>query len=247
MWAVCYFLFLESGLVHLLPPLLAHHLPPSLIDWISSIPCLPWRYAVAILCLGHFFHSLPRFQLKRTLLFFFLSSLVVTFTEELSLRYGLIFGSYSFTATFGYKFTSHFPLLALGCWGCLLYPNMLLINLIFHGQPLALPARAQIPQFAFLGAVTLTLFDVISEPIHVLYGHRLWDHAAFVDPISPLDSFVSQPDWIFTPHQPHHSYYGIPLQVNLLSVASSSTKHLSFRIFRDGSSPHSLCTRYAIC
>jgi uncharacterized membrane protein len=215
MWRVCYFLFLESGLVHLLPPLLAHHLSPIFISWLASIPCLSWPHAVAVLCVGHFSHSLSRFQFNGTLLFFALSSLLVTFTEELSLRSGLVFGTYSFTSTFGYKFTSHFPLLALGCWGCLLYPNLLLTNLILNGQPLAPFSKAQIPQFAFLGAVTLTLFDVIAEPVHVTFGHRLWSHAAFVDPVTPLETYLPQPDWVFAPHQPGQaSYFGIPLQVS---------------------------------
>jgi sensor histidine kinase YesM len=65
---IFYFLFLQSGLVHLLPPLLSSYLSPEIIYFISSLPSLSWEYAVYALCIGHFFHCLSSYHLSRTLI-----------------------------------------------------------------------------------------------------------------------------------------------------------------------------------
>lgn len=219
-----YFLFLQSGLIHLFPSFLCSYLlPSSSVNLISlspflmtlvSIPCLSWKSAVYSLCFGHILHSYSIYHLYGAFVILFFSIVIVTMTEELSLRYGLIFGRYAFTLTFGERLTEHFPLLALACWICLIYPNILLTNLIMNGFSYQLPSVSRILPSTLLGATLLTYFDIVSEPIHAHYGHKLWHHAAFIDPFTPLTSYIPQPDWIFEPNQPYQEFYfNIPFQV----------------------------------
>jgi uncharacterized membrane protein len=208
---VLYGIFIISGLGHLICALNG-----SCLQIEHLIP--PWAFSVYALFFAHIAHAAVSFGLKYTLFFFSLSFLVICLLEESSLRYdGLIFGRYSFTQNMGTRITPHLPLLVPICWVSLIYPTFLLTNLIHNGYPTSMPPREDVLKCAMKGALLLTAFDLVSEPIHVKYGHLLWQHAAFVDPLTPLLTYSSTNDWHFDAGQPFDQYFGIPLQVNTAS------------------------------
>lgn len=205
---VLYFVFVFSGLGHLICALCGfcvdiEHLIPS------------WSLSVYCLFFAHIAHSCTVFGTKYSLYLFSLAFTVICTLEEASLRYdGMFFGRYSFSESMGLRITSNLPLLVPICWVSLIYPTFLLTNWIHNDSPTSMPSRKHVSKCAISGALMLTAFDVVSEPVHVKYGHLLWQHAAFVDPETPLLTYPLLFDWRFEIGQACDQYFGIPLQVN---------------------------------
>ena len=111
------------------------------------------------------------------------------------LRTGLIFGEYYFTPALGGFLTDNLPTLVPLLWFSLSYPVFMYTHLLVRWN--GGYQHQQNAHSVLLASALLTGYDLISEPIGVLYGNQLWHHAAHVDSISPLDTFVPQPDWGF--------------------------------------------------
>lgn len=203
-----YSIFIFSGLAHLICAYT--HNSCSNIGYL--IPS--WEMSVFALVTAHFLHSVHCWGGSYSIFFFSFSFMIIIIMEETSLSYdGIIFGKYTFSNEMGSRITPNLPLLVPMCWISLIYPTFLLTNVLIRGQPLVMPEPKNVFGSAILGSILLTAFDLVSEPIHTLYGHALWHHAAFVDSRTPLDTYQLLIDWKFEPNQAFQYYYDIPVQV----------------------------------
>lgn len=153
-------------------------------------------------------------------------------------------------APLGMKVTHHLPVLVICLWLCMVYPTFILTNLLLNqGNPSGSFASqhmkqansakvndkegSQIWSRVGLAAALLALFDFISEPPMVLFGHRVWRYFASPlinetliktlfchDPGLVIDTLrrvgmgsVVRPDWYYAQNQwLSHLYFGIPMQ-----------------------------------
>lgn len=193
----------------------------------GDYPHVPWKYSILSLFGGVYFDNLHNYGSSFNV-FMVVSCICILFIEDCALETGFIFGQYSFTDHFGYRITPRLPLLVIVLWQSLLFPAFSLSYFIINNfmQPKGGYGKQLVLQILqiILASLLITGFDIISEPIAVLYGHRLWHHAAYIS--NSCDSYTPQPDWVFSTfidkmedvipstHQQwnYYYYYGIPLQ-----------------------------------
>jgi hypothetical protein len=188
----------------------------------ESWPFLPeWSNAVWCLAAANAFHQVMFYNMFCGIASVCVWVIVVLSLEEIALRTGWIFGTYWFTDELGPKMSPHLPSLVLALWCSLIYPTMLLTNTILDGNPFHVPHPNRVKWYAALAALLLTVFDVVSEPPAIIYGHKMWNYFASYDAANFRIEYESVPDWIFGPNQFLSFYYGIPLQVSFLLLISS--------------------------
>jgi len=189
----------------------------------SDTPRIPWKYSMLSLFGGVYCDNRCRYGSSFNG-FVVLSCVCILLIEDYALKTGTIFGHYAFTDHLGYRVTPRLPLLVIVLWQALLFPAFSLSHFIVNNF---LPSARSASTFyklilqIVLASTIITGFDVISEPIAVLYGHQVWHHAAFIN--NNCDSYVPQPDWVYntdaSAHRVtieqgewHYYYYGIPLR-----------------------------------
>lgn len=187
--------FIASGLSYIL---LAMNIPISRQAF-AVLPLCDWATSVYLLCVAHILHAVTVFGGAFAMQYTVLGLGVVAAMEEFGLRTGLTFGEYHFTPALGYFLTNHLPALVPFLWFALSYPIFVFTYLILEKQ------RRRSSQHIGLKVLTasalLTGYDLISDPIGVLYGNNIWYHAAHVDSVTSLETFVPKPDWVFGPRE----------------------------------------------
>jgi hypothetical protein len=192
--SLLYLQFVASGLSYIL---LAMHIPllhSPLRAVINTLPLCEWATSVYVLCTAHILHSASVFGWRFAMQYTILGLTVVTAMEEFGLRSGVIFGEYYFTATLGSYLTNLLPTLVPFLWFALSYPIFLFTYLLMMRQK---RKYQHVGVSVLLASSLLAGYDLISEPIGILYGNQLWHHAAHVDSETSMDTFVPQPDWVF--------------------------------------------------
>lgn len=124
---LCYALYLYSGLILLILPILHKFISNELLNFIrETIPSLSWRLSVFTLACGHNFHAIYWLGLRDAVIFFVWGVIVCITLEEIGLRTGCVFGWYAFTDALGYRITERLPLMIPIMWQCFSYPCLLL-------------------------------------------------------------------------------------------------------------------------
>ena len=180
-------------------------------------PHISWKYSIFSLFGGVYFDNLHNYG-RIFNVFIVISCICILFIEDYALKTGIIFGQYTFTDYFGYRITPRLPLLVIILWQSLLFPAFSLSYFVINNFIRSSGYGKMILQI-ILASLLITGFDIISEPIAVLYGHQLWHHVAYFS--NNCDSYTPQPDWVYSTlddvASKHHQwnyyyYYGIPLQ-----------------------------------
>ena len=196
---LCYSVYIVSGLQLLIL---------SFVRNKKSNPVVSWLTSVILLAVGNVCNAISIFGYG--IIFHFLRALCLVFVfEEFGLRYGVVFGRYEFTDSLGPRVSERLPALVLVLWTCLLYPSILLGTAIFTGSPTGTIPKNRRILFSSITAVVVVMFDVVSEPVGVLFGHKIWHHAAFIN--ADCTTYTGVADWVYPINQPLSSYFGIPL------------------------------------
>lgn len=133
--------------------------------------------------------------------------------EQFGVQTGLIFGSYHYSGELGLKL-GHVPLMIPFAWFMMAYPSYVIANLIACDQPSGSPSRPiRIILISFLGAMVMTAWDVLVDPVR------------------------SGPEvraWIWEQGGP---YFGVPLQNFVGWILTTFTVHLAYRLLESKVSP----------
>ena len=173
---VCYGIYLSAGLQLLL---LSYAQDKSE----HAFPMVSWSTSVTLLVIGNILNGILLCG-PRILLLFVRSLFVVFVAEEFGLCYGVVFGKYEFTDSLGERVTGRLPYIVLMLWQCFLYPSIILSYILLSRQQrvvdyityelVVLYKRHKNPLIlAVVAAGIVVMFDVVSEPIGVLYGHKV--------------------------------------------------------------------------
>jgi hypothetical protein len=214
-----YAVFVLSGLSYIL---LAMNNIPHLRDIFAVLPVCGWATSVYLFSLAHVCHAAAIFGWVFACQYAFFGIAVVSLMEEIGLRTGLIFGQYYFSPALGGFITNNLPTLVPFLWFSLSYPIFVLTYILLIQQN----KYRNTLYCVLFASVLLTAYDLISEPIGILYGNQLWHHAAFVDSATPLQTFVPQPDWAFGLRTARTSI-GDPPYTDVDNISSGSSSGVS--------------------
>ncbi len=200
---------------------------------VGSNHLVSWKYSIYALFCGVYFDNLHYYGSSFNL-FIIISCVSILFIEDYALKSGFIFGNYAFNDNFGFRITPRLPFLVIILWQSLLFPSFSLSYYIVNNFVRSVGYSKTILQI-LLASTLITGFDVISEPIAVLYGHQLWHHTAFVD--QKCDSYTPRPDWLYSAsvsidHSSYYYYYGIPLQNFIGWFVTSLFIYILFTVYR---------------
>lgn len=161
----------------------------------NVVPICDWATSVYVLCLAHVFHAAYVFGWYFSCQYGLIGLGVVFAMEEIGLQTGVVFGDYFFTSNLGLFATSHLPVIVPFLWFSLSYPIFVWTVVLIKEKNISRNGHAKSVLFA---SIFLTAYDTVSDPIGVLYGNKMWHHAAFVDSATSLQSYSPQPDWVFS-------------------------------------------------
>jgi uncharacterized membrane protein len=160
---------------------------------------------IVILLLFSLWHASVALGLRLTLVFFAITTVTSWIFEEIGVTTGLVYGPYHYTSTLGPVLGS-VPVLIPLAWFMLVYPSYVFANLVGHGWPVGTPGgRRHLVRLAFIGAVVMTAWDLVVDPIlsGPTVGAWVWEHGG--------------------------SYYGVPVQNYLGWIATTFTIYLLYR------------------
>jgi putative membrane protein len=157
---------------------------------------------VALFSLSHAWYSLGG---RLTLAFFGLSAVISWAYEQVGVATGLVYGAYHYTDYLGVKL-GHVPLLIPLAWFMMVYPSYVIANLVVERQATGTPrGTATLLRLACAGAVVMTLWDLVIDPILSGPSIRAWV-------------------W-----ETGGSYFGIPMQNYLGWLVTTFTVYLAYR------------------
>ncbi len=117
-------------------------------------------------------HASLRLGGKRTLLFLTLTFVVSLLFESLGVATGWVYGPYHYTERLGPRFLGLVPYLIPVAWFMMMYPSWVIaIHLVPTDQPLW---RWRLSLAAF-GALIMTAWDLVMDPLMVALGHWVWE------------------------------------------------------------------------
>jgi Carotenoid biosynthesis protein len=119
-------------------------------------------------------HASTTLGVRRTAALFAVAASASWIFEELGVTTGLLYGPYHYTAALGPWLGSVPVLIPLG-WCIVMYPSYLAANLMVDGGPVA--ARGTLTHLlgvAFLGALVMTAWDLLADPILSGQTVRAW-------------------------------------------------------------------------
>src|SRR5450756_1397128 len=157
---------------------------------------------VALFSLTHAWYSLGG---RLTLAFFGLSAVIAWVYEQVGVATGLVYGAYYYTDYLGVKL-GHVPLLIPLAWFMMVYPSYVIANLVVERRAIGTrPGVAALVRLACIGAVVMTAWDLVIDPILSGPTIRAW----------VWDSVVP--------------YFGIPIQNYLGWLLTTFTVYLLYR------------------
>ena len=157
---------------------------------------------VALFSLSHAWYSLGG---RLTAAFFGLSAVISWAYEQVGVATGFIYGAYHYTDYLGGKL-GHVPLLIPLAWFMMVYPSYVIANLVVERRATGTgPGAASLVRLACVGAVVMTLWDLV---------------------IDPILSGPSIRAWVWETGGP---YFGIPIQNYLGWLLTTFTVFLTYR------------------
>jgi uncharacterized membrane protein len=160
---------------------------------------------IVVLLLFSLWHASVALGVRLTLAFFAITTVTSWIFEEIGVATGLVYGPYHYTATLG-PWLGSVPVLIPLAWFMLVYPSYVVANLVVDGWPVGTPGgRGHLVRLAFFGALVMTAWDLIVDPI--LSGPT-----------------VSA--WVWERAGP---YYGVPFQNYLGWIVTAFTVYLLYR------------------
>ncbi|HNK63130.1 MAG TPA: carotenoid biosynthesis protein [Anaerolineales bacterium] len=115
-------------------------------------------------------HARERMDWSRTL-WLLASAFVVSLTfESVGVLTGLVYGPYHYTPKLGFLFLGLVPLIIPVAWFMMMYPSFVIADWIIPAK-----AAGRSALVAAIGAVIMTAWDVVMDPVMVSGGHWVWD------------------------------------------------------------------------
>ncbi len=171
--------------------------PPVILGGLNGL--------IVILLLFSLWHASVALGVRLTLAFFAITTVTSWIFEEIGVATGLVYGPYHYTSTLGPRLGS-VPVLIPLAWFMLVYPSYVIANLVGHGWPVGTPGgRRHLVRLAFIGAVVMTAWDLVVDPI--LSGPTVGA-------------------WVWERGGP---YYGVPVQNYLGWIVTTFTVYLLYR------------------
>jgi uncharacterized membrane protein len=149
-----------------------------------------------MLVLFSLWHASSTLGVRRAVAFFALTVLAAWIFEAVGVATGLIYGHYHYTATLG-PWLGSVPILIPLAWFMLLYPSYVVANLIVDGRVVGTPGtRAHLIGLSLLGALVMTAWDLLADPILSGPAFRawVWEHRGVYFGV-PLQNYVG---WVAT-------------------------------------------------
>jgi uncharacterized membrane protein len=157
---------------------------------------------VALFSLSHAWYALGG---RLTVVFFGLSAVISWAYEQIGVATGFVYGAYHYTDYLGGKL-GHVPLLIPLAWFMMVYPSYVIATLIVERRATGTrPGAASLVRLACVGAVVMTLWDLV---------------------IDPILSGPSIRAWVWETGGP---YFGIPIQNYLGWLLTTFTVFLTYR------------------
>jgi uncharacterized membrane protein len=188
----------NNGLKRLIWGLVAGYLGLSLDGLLrlsTGYPVLPWLIPLATLTafMAVALHSCLLIGWKHTV-YLGLICLIVSLTFEcVGVQTGWIYGPYHYGSSLGVKFLGLVPILIPAAWFMMMVPSLWIALIILRGNrlPFKLSWR-QVVEAAGLGAVIMTSWDIVMDPVMVLDGHWVWDGSIAAWPVFgiPLQNYL---------------------------------------------------------
>ena len=141
-------------------------------SWKIDFYVVSFASAVTCLAIANILHSISLFGNWQTLLAVLGCFLVIVYFEELGLNTGLVFGEYHFTKELGAFISPNVPALVPVLWCDVIYPS-LIITVGALGSPGSSSRGLHAASITAAAASILTGFDVMCEPVSVIFGHQV--------------------------------------------------------------------------
>jgi putative membrane protein len=137
-------------------------------------------------------HGSQNLGWKRTLLLLLLTFSVSLLFECLGVLTGMVYGPYHYTDKLGYKFLGLVPLLIPVAWFMVTYPSYVIANRVVPSIKSSWVWRLAV---AGVGAVVMTAWDLVMDPMMVAGDHWVWEQAGAYFGI-PLHNYLGW--WLTT-------------------------------------------------
>ena len=118
------------------------------------------------------FHSTDRFGWKRSLLLLGLTFTISLLFECIGVATGKVYGPYHYTDLLGPKFLGLVPLLIPAAWFMMMYPSFVISTRVIPEQ---WEGRTRLVGTAAVGALVMTAWDLVMDPLMVAGGHWVWE------------------------------------------------------------------------
>ena len=182
----------------------------------AQLPNIINNNAIAIvsLALFSFFHAIYLLGWKNAIKFFGLSAVISWAYEQVGVATGLIYGHYHYTQSLGIKI-GYVPILIPLAWFMMIYPSYVIANYIVCGQPISNRSGVRkIAWVSILGAVVITAWDLVIDPIYSNATNRPWV-------------------W-----EQQGLYFGVPLHNYAGWLLTTFTIYFIYKMVEDGTFPH---------
>lgn len=117
-------------------------------------------------------HSTDRFGRKRSLLLLGLTFGISLLFECIGVATGKVYGPYHYTDRLGPKFLGLVPLLIPAAWFMMMYPSFVITT---HVLPERWKGATRLVGAAAIGALVMTAWDLVMDPLMVAVGYWVWD------------------------------------------------------------------------
>ncbi|HEY53107.1 MAG TPA: carotenoid biosynthesis protein [Caldilineae bacterium] len=152
------------------------------------------RWQMQALLLFGLCHAAYTLGWRQALVFFALSTGISWAFEQVGVATGLVYGEYHYSEMLGPKL-GHVPLLVPIGWFMMMYPSYVIANLIVNGRFYATNRNIwRIIWLSFLGALVMTAWDVVMDPIFSGLGMWVWENGGAYFGV-PIHNFAG---WLAT-------------------------------------------------
>jgi uncharacterized membrane protein len=135
---------------------------------------LPFTVVVPIAALISGAHACWRMGWRRLLAFAVISFVVCLGSEVLSTHIGFPFGEYTYNEARVGRMIGSVPWTVPLAWFAMLYPSLLMANLLVDGQPkVGGPGIRRLLLISFVGATLMTIWDLALDP-HMVHHEGAW-------------------------------------------------------------------------
>lgn len=118
-------------------------------------------------------HAGQRLGWKRALFLVAVVFAVALTFESVGVATGVVYGPYHYTAKLGIKFLGLVPLLIPVAWFMMLYPSLVIAEVLTH-EVMQVSATRKLMTAALAGLI-LTAWDLAMDPLMVAGDHWVWD------------------------------------------------------------------------